>query len=513
MSFDLKSVYDFGSGELQDVTISDGASEKLNSYARVTGIDQKIISIDKENMLEGDFEKFTAGADILIHVSASLSATAKLGKYLVAKIILASDDVLTLDKDFSTIMSTEELEYYFVQAITFANFDCLNIKKSATVMPPTYNPYHFHGGILCIKCWDTFTLEGNIKLSDCGIPTTRRNTLRPILESYQEKLQTCERFLLNAGDGAAFILAKNFICSDDARIGNPKSQGVANCEGGEDLTPSVVNVGGSSIILVADNLSIKPKNISKYRSGENGKGFAKCYIASNTQLDFDEKLYAFDVLSDKSRLKNIGVENFGAGTYSDVNPNYQLNNFASVFCNGNKLYYKNKTVKGLAALQTGAMVIVQNLYDAKFIVTKILQDVHEDYRNYFVIDREVDFHPAQIISVAEFDNLTINKSFSKIPDFDDCGGVFAVVVKGTLNLESASIDLTGKGFKQKFFGNSQSADRLPMKDFGAIFILAQNLIVNAQTKFWGNTFIAARFDELPSTCFTNLAQNFVYSAE
>lgn len=513
MSFNLSDVYSFGSGLQQDISISDGATEKLNSYARITGIDKNLISIDKENSLEGDFEKFTAGVDILIHVSASLSATAKLGKYLVAKIILADNDVLQLDKDFSQILTNEELDYYFVQAITFLNADCLSLKNNAVIMPPTYNPYFYRGGILCIKCWDSLNFSGgHISLTDCGIPTNRRNSLRPLLDSYTEKLQTPERLLLNSGEGACFIVARNIYFDENSRIGDINNQGRTGCDGSEEITQAT-NLGGSSIILVANEINnFSPKCISKYRKKDLGKGYAKCYIASNTELKTDEKLFAFDVIQDLGRIKKLGVIDFGRGIYSEVNPTFQLNNYALVDCNKNHLYLKKKTVKGLAAIQKGATIIVQqfdNFYKAGFQIARILSVSGDD----IFIDRDVDYKLAQIISVAEFSSLTINKNYDKTPACYGIGGVFAVACTDTLNLESATIDMTDKGYEQEFFGNSQMYDKLPMKDFGAIFILADNLVVNEQTKFLGNTFIVAKNHNLASKNFTDKAQNFIYTGE
>ena len=178
MAYDLRQIGEYGTGELGDLKITDGAVNNINSYARVTAINGSTITIDVENMIEGAYEQFRAGIEILVHVSATNGTSADdLGKYLVTKITLVDGNVLTLDRQMFTV----DLTYYYVQAVTFANFDCLTLGTGAVIVPPAYNPFHFVGGIVAIKCWDTLKFEGgSINLVDCGIPANRKTYLRPL---------------------------------------------------------------------------------------------------------------------------------------------------------------------------------------------------------------------------------------------------------------------------------------------------------------------------------------------
>lgn len=448
MAFVLNDVYKFGNGTLDDVTISDGATDKINSYAKVTAIAENSITIDYNNKRDGDFEKFAAGNDILIHVSASLSPTKKLGKYLVAKILLAADGVLTLDKDFSTVLTNAELDYYYVQAITFANFDCLTLSTGGIITAPTFNPYHFHGGIVAIKCEDTLKFDGgSISLSDCGIPITRRNSLRPLLDLETEQAQLDDRFLLNSGDGAAFIIANNIICHDDSRIGNLDTQGRYHCRGDTNLTPNVTNLGGSSLIIVAKNFSnFTPKILAKYRSNPVGKGYASCYIATDTKIPQDGELYNLDCISDKSRLQKHGVKNFGRGKLSATNPDYKISNTAQIDYTFDKTCaYSNKTVTGLAAIQPGNLVVA---HGDNFFVTEIASDDGKHITLADAVDAQ------EIISIAEFDNLSITNSCKQknlaimVKDtFDLSGKLFA----DNLYIFAQNFNLTGKISANKIF--------------------------------------------------------------
>ena len=65
----------------------------------------------------------------MIHASASATKADKLGKFVCAKITIADDGDLTLDKDISATFTAADLLDYKIQAVTFTNFHCLKIKK------------------------------------------------------------------------------------------------------------------------------------------------------------------------------------------------------------------------------------------------------------------------------------------------------------------------------------------------------------------------------------------------
>ncbi len=501
MSFNLE--YNFGNGK-QDLSVSNGAFNKLNSYARVLKIEQNTVTIDTENLIEGEFE-IKAGEIAMIHVSATNRTTADfLGKYLIAKIILVSSGgVVTFDKNIEEFFSGVNLDFEYLQLITFAQLSCLKLKKDGILRPQVYNPFNYIGGILCIMCYDDFIFDGQINLVDCGIPYSRKNSLRPLTTqetaangesdfaklSGQENFITAERFLLNCGDGAAFIIAKNFICSDESRIGNPSTHGAACCRGHKTsvgIKPSnITNIGGSTILIAAGNIqNFTPKIISKYRRADlpEGRGLARCYIASNSVLPVDEGLYSFDVLSNKNNVRNLGVEYFGRGTFGDfVNPTLPCNNYAkvtSISQNGYRLGISNKTLNGLAAFKKDSLILAQG---KTFTVARILSI--DD--NSIIIDKSAPADTFQIISLPEFHNLTINQNYNLTRKFENgIGGVLAVAVADTFNLENGKLNVEGKGGAAPISsGNSQMFNKLPIgAGAGSIFILAKKIILNENSR-------------------------------
>ena len=394
MAFNLDTVYGFGSGKLQDITISGGATDKINSYARITAVGTNSITINRDSCREGDFEKFEQGADLLLHISASKGATAKLGDWLAAKIISVTGDTLLLDKDFSSVITNLELEHYFAQAITFANFDCLNLRSGGIIAPPIYSPYDYFGGILAVKCFDTLNIDGGfISLADSGIPATRRNTLRPYTEG--------DKFYLNSPHGAAFIVAKNFK------------------GGGFDVQPK--GLGGASVIIATENfIEDKPVEYALFPRKENnvevGKGFGYCYIASPTHGD---------IISDKFRLREqLGLKDFGRGIYNAIKPDFKLNNVGKVGVtvdNHQRLLLLDKTTDGLAAIQEGSYICAKGNFYRNF--ARILK-VDGDYI-YTDAPVQNDF-----VAMAEFENLTV-KNYS-----DEN---FCVLVTDTCDLRGANI--------------------------------------------------------------------------
>ena len=463
--FDLSKIYYFGDGSLGDVEFSDGASENINSYAKVTSIAAYQISVDTANWKIGDFEDFSAGNTILIHASTG-TKTDKLGKFLVAKITLRQNDVLLLDKDFSQILSDADLADYHVQAITFANFDCLKLSNGSVIMPPTYDPFNFYGGILAVKCKNQLIFDGgNISLSDCGITPFNKN-LRPLTDQElddkrwgEENFELQDKFLLNVGDGAAFICAKFISANENSRIGNLNSHGKPLCSGAFDpFKPSdITNIGGSSILIACEN-NLPPTLISKYRTktdslSDGGAGLARAYVASLKPVQ-DGLLFAADFIAAENRLSNqFNLFSFGNGENGNLsNPTFQLNNFANIFTSHATTYFwDSATRRGLANFCQNSFVLL--LKNNNFAFAKIISNDEES------LQIDFDFDADKIVAVPQLKNLTLNQSYST--------DIFAVAVKDNCDLANAVI-------------NAQK-----------IFIVADNLILNEKTKFNAPTFICA----------------------
>lgn len=520
-----------------DVEIADGAYDKINSYARVLSFADNTVKIDTETLIEGKHGGFTAGEIVMLHVSATNRTSAEhLGKYLIAKILLvASDGTLTLDKtvDFAGV----NLDYETVQAIVFGRFSCLKLKSGAIITPPPFNPWTGTGGICAISCYDDFILDGgHILLEECGIPYGRKNALRPLttqetaangesdfaLLSGQENFITSERFLLNAGDGACFIVAKNFICSESSRIGNINTHGAQFCRGHSSSVgvkpANITNIGGSSIFIAADKIeNFSPKIIAKYRSSElpAGKGLCRCYIASNSNLRTDEGLYAKDILSNPARVRELGIENFGTGSYGDLtNPAAPLNNYAKVTAisqGGYRFNFADKTLSGLAPLRVGTLTIalatqLSNKYteDAgKFVVGRIIAATAYSVTLDKPLNVDLNNYAVQLISVPELDNLTVSNYYTSSPKYEDGkGGVFAVAVADKMDISGGKIIVQGGAPAYGYnglahIGNAQNFNRLPIgQGLGSIFILARELIMNENSRLgapWSGAGMGGRF--------------------
>ncbi|MBR4383493.1 MAG: hypothetical protein IKP64_08040, partial [Selenomonadaceae bacterium] len=359
----------FGNGALGDVENPDTT---INSYARVTAVTPTTITINNTTKITGD-ATFEAGAKILIHVSACASTEVTyLGNWLIATITAVNSNVFTLDVDPTACIPSESLANYYVQAIAIAQYKNLTLETGCVITPPVYSVSNYHGGIVAIMCSETLTFDGgNIALNERGIPVTS-NAIRPVTQNDVEadtanyagweNSDTHIHFMLNAGDGAAFIVAKKLVCSADSRIGNPATYGVQFYRGSstsvtynESAPSGVTNVGGSTIFIAAETIeNFSCAMIAKYRNSASpaGQGICRCYIASETKLRNDEGLYAYDCISNPARIKTMNIKNFGNGSFGDVaGTNIQLNNYATITAvNGRKVTYKSQTTAGLAQI-------------------------------------------------------------------------------------------------------------------------------------------------------------------
>lgn len=522
--------YNFGDGRLGDCEIADGVFTKMNSYARVLAVDKNVITIDAENQIEGEISTFKAGETILLHISATNGTDATpLGKYQLAQIDLIVENVLTLNEKVFDC----DLNYEYLQIISVPQFKNLTL-KNATLAPQPYDVFKFRGGVLVFQVFDTFKMENSaIDLTDAGIPFQKKMTYRPLtsqeisgetdgaIYAGQENYITAGKLIMNAGDGVFFMQAKKFLCDTDSRIGNPKTHGRANCRGAADskFKPSnVTNIGGSTILISSEKLEIRSKEnslttdyslltpiLAKYRDSEKpaGRGLARCYIASDTILPKDEKLYAFDILEDDSRVQKLGVEDFGNGELGTVeNPNYELNNYAAVkYLDGNRVYYENKTLSGIAPLKLGALVILQNIETGEFAVSRVLE-----YDEKFVtLKKVIDGSKLQLITVAEFEKLTVG-NFAQVRKFDGkIGGVLALAVSDSLEIDG---EINAKVQETLEIGNSQSFNRLQV---GSMFILSKKIIFGDMARLVGDTLIIGGEMEGFESVKTLGGNNFVHS--
>lgn len=511
MACDLKILNGYGDGSLGDVTNPTG---QINSYANVTAYTANSITIGTPS--NGIYETFAVGKEIAIHVSAgngTSTNTTYLGAKLHCKITAVNGSVLTVDKDFTAVLPLASFANYQVQAITVAQFKSLTL-SSGSITPPAYSITNKYGGIILAKCTDTVTFSGgSINLVDKGIPAAstayRPRTAQEIngtadTDKYSgwENHETLRKFLLNAGDGAVMIMAKHYVQTSTAsRIGGTTA-GSQFARG---------NIGGSTIALVCGDMSsFDPSIISKTKG--SGQGLGRCYIASNTKLRNDEGLYAYDVISDPSRLmRTLNVKNYGNGSLGDiVNPTAPMNNYARVTAistDGKTITYTNKTSTGIAPIATGSLVMFHVSKHtitsdmsllAKFMLAKVLSD---DGSN-LVLDTAVtgvfdvsklSKYNCQIVSVAQFNNLTISTNYTATTAWNDTnkiGGICAIACKGICDVSGGQINVEGKGgglaYAREglaFIGNAQMADILPLgQGHGSVFLLAAQLTTTSDSR-------------------------------
>lgn len=437
MAFDLKSFYGYGTGALQDFDIK--VTEKFtdfNSYAKVTKIERNLIDLDLDNAYLGRFEKFTTGNDILIHASTSSGMNAKIGKVICAKIEVIDGNKLTLDKNIETVFEDSDLLDYNIQAVTFANLHCLNIFSGGEISPQPYNVPKKIGGILAVKCSYKLNIDGgSINLEDCGIPVYQKENLRPLTNTElsgeldsdplagRENLFKDNVFPLNSGDGAVFLLAKEIEISDKGRIGNRMTHGKPNCRGAIDSSfrPSnITNIGGSSILIVANTHNIKAVNLAKYRTQESslaqkGKGLARCYIATpDLPTVQDDKLYHADIISNPHRASQTNkIYDFGSGAFGDmINPKFNLNRWSMIVSSDkNKVIVHYENNYALADFKVGAKVLCGSDFDVQ--LAEILE-VEEQKRNRYklTLDKKVMHRSMFLVVFPEFENFTLTENYT-----------------------------------------------------------------------------------------------------
>jgi hypothetical protein len=523
MACDLKILNSYGDGSLGVVTNPSG---QINSYANVTAIGALGHQLTIGTPSNGIYETFAVGKEIAIHVSAgngSSTDTTYLGAKLHCKITAVSGSVLSIDKDFTAVLPAAVFENYQVQAITVANFKSLTL-SSGSITPPAYSVSNKYGGIILAKCTDTVTFSGgSINLVDKGIPVAstayRPRTAQEIngtadTDKYSgwENHETLRKFLLNAGDGAAMIIAKHYVQTGTAsRIGGTTA-GAQFVRG---------NVGGSTIALVCGDMSgFDPSIISKTKG--SGQGLGRCYIASDTKLRNDEGLYAYDVISNPYRLmRTLNIKNYGDGSLGDVtNPTAPMNNYArvtAILADGKTIAYSNKTATGMAPIAVGALVMFHVSkhtdssdmgYLSKFILAKILSDdgnnliLDTPVTNVFAVNK-LSKYSCQIISIAQFNNLTISSKYAATTAWNttyNYGGICAFACKNTCDLSGGQINVEGKGggtaYAREglaFIGNAQMCDILPIgQGHGSVFYLANNCKTNNTTNV-GAAYLGTNF--------------------
>lgn len=549
MSLDVAAAGGWGDGSLGDVTFSSG---QINSYFNSTKHDElpdNQVWLDKDTQYYsiGSYHKLfnnsIVGTECLIVGFQTLTDStnvSNLGNWTVAKISAATIEsdhaIYTFDKSLADVKAWG-VDVLFITIPHFKNFT-IAAGKSLTTFAPTPNDddnKRFVGGYIAFKCSDTFTLNGNIDLTNCGFASGTTTYYRPTTsqESHTsdsnlyagcENSITKDHLLLNVGDGACWILAQKIVTSSTARIGNPSLSGVQYCRGATDSInkpDGVTNIGGSTIFIASRQWQgFKPDIIAKYRAGSTGRGLARAYLALRNAYNYadilpDEGLYALDVTHDPNRLKNAcNISGFGNGslgnrTYktaevgaSNSIANTIFNAYAKVTAaSGNTLTisildtgYRTQlvdfSVGTLVMLHQARKATANDPNDGKFFLTRItaVSGSTVTLKNSFAID--LNTYYTQLIAIPEFNNFTLFKTnYNHTPQWSaNGGGICAIACSGTCDLSTnGKITVEGRGTYQnivnKTNGNYRLKTCLPIgQGHGSVFILANTLTMGTGTR-------------------------------
>ena len=508
MAYDIIGARGYGSAEQGDAT----NPASVNHYAAVSAVGSTSITVD-------DPTNFPAGTEILLHIAGAKTSSAlaaNLGSYKFAKVMNVSGNVLTL----STAPISASPSDYFYQAVSVPHYQTLTI--SETISPPAFS--NGVGGLLVFKA-QKVVFSGAINLVDKGLTETNQRPLLALessgtldtdqLSGY-ENYDAAQRLTLQKGDGACLILAKRIDFTSSARIGDPNFHGIARCRNADDSlnrNSSYTNIGGASIAIVAETInSFSPNIISKYRSKtlEAGRGLARAYIATESQLPFDEGLYSYDVISKPERLADeTFIDNLGSGALGSAkSPTSQQNNYAKVtaISNGGKTFtLTGITTAGIASFERNALIMIhasqlnsKNLnHVGRFMIAKCVGITNDTSGNLksITLDRSIEElklvnfttekYLFQAIAIPQYSAFSGNNS--KTPKFDNGrGGIFAIAVNGTCDLTDKKINVEGKGgntYSPTYTSNARMKHRLPIGEgHGSVFILAKTLKLDSSTR-------------------------------
>lgn len=504
MAFNMSTVGYFGEGGLGALTPT-ASSTVVNAYAQVTAINGKVLTLGNIS----DASKFTAETLILVHVAGYTGSGTfnYLGKWRITRIKAIEGNAITVVKTLSTLAGGNANA--LIQAITIPEYTTVTLNAGKSITCPQFNQTNGYGGVVALMCSEELIFNGgHINLNGKGLPDTslradfdfESNSEWDGFENYNLK----ERMPLNYPDGAAVILVKKMTCHEDSRIGNVNKNGEARRP-----VLSAGDQGGANIVIAAEEIeNFDAAMISKMPSvTSGGKGKSGCYIATESCLPCDEGTYAYDRISTATRLTStLKIKDFGDGSFgAKTNYTKQLNSYAQITAidKTRKVFtIAQLNNNGLAKIATGALVMIhvdrksQYQHVGRFILARIL-----NYElNKVTVDTALDdltnlttSHFAfQMVAIPQFTNFTLTGTNSMTPAYENGrGGLVAIAVSDTCDLSGGKLLVEGKGGDSistlerglNFISNAQAAEKLPIGEGnGSVFILAKNLIVNADTR-------------------------------
>lgn len=465
-----------------------------------------------------------------------------------------------------------DLENFYVQAVLileFENLDCTPEENDYRCLRPKpfgirgafssdfftktgeeikdANPLYYakHGGILAMRVRNTLTFSevmsyydddawnsgtpnakagGLIDLSHSGIadyladyrpltPQERNGTSDTDPQSGAENSITKDRFLLNVGDGALFLIAKNIVTVPTTRFGHYDNKYYYTpkyCQGSQ---WGRAGHGGSTMLIVCNNWTgFDPKIISKYFSDATvgtyyaqnpppvryPKGLGRCYIATGSLIGSilpDEGLYALDCIKSPTRINTpCNIKDFGNGSDGDVtNPSPKAITYVTAVSSD----YKTFKVHGLLG-KIGSLVMIHqmqktsgvDLYSGKFTLARITAS--DTAAKTITVDTAFETNLSkyyvQILLLYEYGDVTIDGTITGTAwNSAGFGGIIPIVCNGTLDLTKGIIDARGlgthKNISNPLVGNNFMRSRLYIgQGHGTVFILARKIIMDGSTR-------------------------------
>ena len=550
MAFDINGNGGYGTGSDGNLTAT--AAQIINTYASVSAISGANVTLGNTS------GAFTAGKEILIHVSGykgTADTCAARGAWAVATIssINSSNGNLVLDRDVSSILGGLNISQLYVQVVSLPNYKTVTLNSGKSITCPQFTATNGYGGLVAFKCSVELKFNGgHIDLTGKGLEATTlfdkglvdKEPHDTILRESAgwENHRAQNHLTINYPDGACFLIAKLMTCHDDSRIGNTTSNlnGLARSTwktGSPTGNYYHSHWGGASILIAAETVAdFNAAMIAKYAiysSTTPTRGYGRCYIATKTVLPNDEGLYAYDCIADPERLtSSFNIKNFGDGSFGDkTNYKTQLNNYAAVIgldTTRKVITINKKTTEGLAKFETGAMVMIHltqkdNLpYAGRFILAKILGvgtntiTIDTAVPSYFWYTK----YYMQLVTIPQFTTFTLSAENTGTPKFaEGRGGICAVAVSGTCNLNGGKLNVEGKGgapaYGEKglnYISNAQMSEKLPIGEGnGSVFILANNLTMNSSTRLgatWTGNYRGGIIKNPASPSTLNYAYNY-----
>ena len=454
MSFRMKSFVG-GYGESESTFTPDAADTVINSYARVTNIDGKVLTISGAT----NANAFQENVRVLVHISGyngTYDYCSHIGDWIITKI--TSVDRANSNVTLETAATDLKGDGHIIQIVTIPEYGTLTLNAGKSITCPQFNLTN-GGGIVALICSEELKFNGgHINLVGKGLPDTSIRT--PLKQeayylgaqswSSYENYQTRNRCPINCPDGVAMIFAQKVTCHSDSRIGNPNTPGVKRVRGVLYNNHSRI-FGGSSIMLVADEVAnFNQKIIAKYSSQTdllpaNGKtpGLCRAYIATETVLPCDEGLYALDRIANKYRLSSeLNITTYGDGSLgAKSNVTNLWNSYGMV----NAVTYEKKinkvtmlTLNALPSTHTssygkfkkGALVMIQTVQKKYFkkagwfwittiedwdgLSRKLTLTDPAPYDTHF----NLDYYFVQVIAIPQFTDFTLAKEYTNTPAFN-----------------------------------------------------------------------------------------------